>query len=176
MKSVIASAVLAISTISAAAADKTITDLLENVCIASQLNRDLVKPNLVAMTDALGYRIADFPPENFRMLNPDAKMGWGIAAGDSQYLLFYSEKILSFGVSRSCTVANETDDSEPLRTFVKEKYDARLITDQRQGSFRITAFEVTMIGFEKPMLFTIQATEPGAQPMVSTISFFEQAK
>jgi hypothetical protein len=148
--------------------------LFEHICIGSRLDVSVLEKSIEAVVSQFKIRSMPMQLDMLRMANLDAKKGWGLAATDKSFVVTYAEKNMPDGVSRSCGVTVEADQYAEAKTFIEGRFKSRKIVEEIQGSYRIVLYEVALMGFQRPMLMSIQSLDPKVmKEKITAVAFFE---
>lgn len=151
--------------------------IFDHLCIGSRLDAGALEKGVEVAAPQLNLRIMALPIEMLRVSNPDTKRGWGLVANNQSFIVSYAEKSMPNGMSRSCAVTVEADEYVSLKSFIETRYKSKKLIDELQGSYRVAAYEVSLMGFQSTMLISIQSIDPKMmKERMTTISFFEGVK
>jgi hypothetical protein len=131
----------------AQAARVNIAEVLDRVCVASRLDRDLIRRLGKYYADHSSLEFQEFPADQLALMSADNKDGWAIIGEGSGVVVIYAEKRDPTFFSRSCGVATPDLDLAGAKRIIEENYNVRLLKEARQGSSDVLMYSAELAEF-----------------------------
>ncbi|RUV66747.1 MAG: hypothetical protein EOR30_34320 [Mesorhizobium sp.] len=115
-----------------------LVNILESVCIASDLKPERLDALIAPMADALGYRLRELPADEVIATGPNAKRSWLVQENARAFFISRGEKQTDGRTSVSCSVTAKIEDQNNLLRSLEAGFAIKKVGQETQGTSTFT--------------------------------------